>query len=280
MDSLKQRLLTMSSIQTDIQQLESQATKIPQPEDQIRLLLVDDETAILNSLKRLFRKTPYETHTAEGGEPALEILKDTKIDVIISDMRMPEMNGEEFLKQADELYPEIKKIVLSGYANPESILNVVNDSHIYSYVQKPWDELDLKLKVKNAADELYLERLTICQNEDLMKQNDIINTMNESLEQKVKERTAQLALARDSLQQAYDEIEQSYSGIVKMLSYYSSLSVPVLGSHSESVAKIACQFARYIHLDDSAVKEIENVSLLHDIGMTVISSEVIEKPYV
>jgi len=138
-------------------------------------------------------------------------------------------------------------------------------------VHKPWEDLDLKIKVKNAADGLYLERLTRQQNREL-------NDLNENLAQKVEQRTAEVVSARDQLQKAYEELNESYSGIVKMLCYYSSLSTPSLGNHGERVAKLVTQFSRYIRLDESAAKEVETAALLHDIGLTVISDEILATP--
>jgi|GEM_PF-81517 len=250
------------------------------PNEQIRLLLVDDETAILDSLKRLFRDSPHQVSLAENGDKALELLANTDIDIIISDMSMPQMSGEDLLKQVGALYPEIKIIVLSGYTEPASILNVINDAHIYSYVQKPWDDLDLKLKVKNAAEKLYLERLTKNQNNALKQKNNAFEQLNKTLEEQVEKRTTELLETQQSLQKAYEKMQQSYSSIVKMLSYYSGLATPALVNHGERVAELAVQFARYINLDEPAVKEIETAALLHDIGLAVIDNEILAKPYI
>lgn len=252
---------------------------IRNPNEQINILLVDDEAPILRSLKRLFRGAPYDVQIAESGEQALDILASQQCDVIISDMRMPGMSGQDFLKEVQTHYPYIKRIVLSGYAEPENIFSVVNEAHIYSYVQKPWDEMDLKLKVKNAAEELYLERLIQRQNTELKDQNSQINELNDSLEQKVTARTAELVRANDSLQQAYSDIEQSQVGIIKMLSYYSALTTPALKNHGERVAGWAVKIARAMQLDVKSVKEIESAAFLHDIGMVVISNDIIEKPF-
>lgn len=262
----------MSNTQTGKPQTARQTARIFRPDERIRLLLVDDEPSILRSLRRLFRGAPYQVHTAAGGVEALEKLSQTPVDVIISDMRMPGMSGLEFLKNVESQHPQVKRIVLSGYAEPESVIGVVNEAQISSYVHKPWDDLDLKLKVKNAAEGLYLERLTRWLNLQLKK-------LNFSLEARVKQRTAQLAKARDSIQQAYQELDESYAGVVKMLSYYSSLSTPTMENHGENVAKIATRFANHIKLDKQAVQEIETAALLHDIGVAVISDEVLSKPW-
>ncbi|WP_177420769.1 HD domain-containing phosphohydrolase [endosymbiont of Lamellibrachia barhami] len=251
--------------------VEKQEDDILRPDDRIRLLLVDDESSILSSLQRLFRGAVYEVHTAGGGDEALQLLAERPIDVIVSDMRMPGMSGLEFLTNVESLYPDVMRIVLSGYAEPESVIDVVNEAKIFSYVHKPWDDLDLKLKVKNAAERLYLKRLT-------RKQNIELDLMSRSLEEKVRERTAALEKAQEKLQHSYKELDESYQSMVKMLSHYSEIGIPSMGNHGQSVARYASRFAKSINLDEEASRDIVAAALLHDIGLVVVSDAVLAKP--
>ena len=103
----------------------------------VNLLFVDDEPNVLKSLKRLFRATNYNVHLAESGQAGLALLQHQPIDLIISDMRMPHMNGAEFLAQAAQRWPETVRILLTGYADLESTIAAVNNGKIYSYCSKP-----------------------------------------------------------------------------------------------------------------------------------------------
>ncbi|RLJ21008.1 hypothetical protein DJ030_05615 [bacterium endosymbiont of Escarpia laminata] len=253
------------------QAVEKREEYIYRPDERIRLLLVDDESSILSSLQRLFRGAVYEVHTAGGGVEALQLLAEKPIDVIVSDMRMPGMSGLEFLTNVESLYPDVMRIVLSGYAEPESVIDVVNKAKIYSYVHKPWDDLDLKLKVTNAAERLYLKRLTRQQNVEL-------DLMNHSLEEKVGARTAALEKAQEKLQHSYKKLDESYQSMVKMLSHYSEFSIPSMGNHGQSVARYASRFAKSINLDEEASEDIVTAALLHDIGLVVVSDDVLAKP--
>ena len=127
------------------------------PNEKIRLLLVDDEDAVLRSLERTFREKCYEIITKNSAVNALEVLKENCIDVVISDMRMPEMKGADFLSIVKKNHPDVMRIVLSAYSDAQDIMQVVNEADIYAYITKPWDDLDLKLKVRNAAEERYLK---------------------------------------------------------------------------------------------------------------------------
>lgn len=102
------------------------------------LLLVDDEENITRSLLRLLRQDKYKIFTADCGKQGLEILKSNEIGVILSDQRMPEMNGTEFLSQVSKLYPDTIRMVLSGYTDLQTVTNAINEGKIYKFLTKPW----------------------------------------------------------------------------------------------------------------------------------------------
>ena len=108
------------------------------------LLLVDDEPALLNALKREFRSAPYEVLTATSGEEALAVLADRDVQVILSDYRMPGMSGVEFLAQARALRPDAVRMVLSGYADIGAVIAAINQGNIYKFLNKPWDGEELR----------------------------------------------------------------------------------------------------------------------------------------
>ena len=92
------------------------------------VLVVDDEKQILRSFNRLFMDAPYEIHTAESGQDALVLLAETQIDMIISDMRMPGMDGYALLREVKRLYPETIRLILSGYADERVIFNALQNN--------------------------------------------------------------------------------------------------------------------------------------------------------
>ncbi len=123
----------------------------------VRILCVDDEKNVLRSLERLFMDEYYEILTASSGGEGLELLRTTPgIQLIISDYRMPEMSGVEFLKQVYEAWPDTVRIVLSGYADASAIVSAINEGHIYKFIPKPWNDDELKVAVANAIERYYL----------------------------------------------------------------------------------------------------------------------------
>ena len=131
-----------------------------------KILYVDDERANLSSFNALLRRE-YEVFLAEGGAEALEILAKEKIDLIISDQRMPLMTGVELLAQVKAKYPDIIRMVLTGYSDMQAIVDAINKGNIYYYIAKPWKGDELKLILSKALEAYTLRE----KNKDLEKKN-------------------------------------------------------------------------------------------------------------
>lgn len=119
---------------------------------QYTILCVDDEESILNSLKRTLRAKEYTILTALSGDEGLDVLKNNKVDLVISDQRMPKMSGFEFLRQVKEKHPNSTRIMLSGYSDFESLIKTINEGEIIHYISKPWDNEELKAIIKRTLE--------------------------------------------------------------------------------------------------------------------------------
>ena len=126
------------------------ATNLLHDNTQRTLLIVDDEQDILNALKRLFRRSGYTIYTANSAAAALELLAINSIQVIISDQRMPQMNGSEFLSHVRELYPQTVRMMLSGYTELSSLTDAINSGGIFKFLTKPWEDDDLLEQIRHA----------------------------------------------------------------------------------------------------------------------------------
>jgi response regulator RpfG family c-di-GMP phosphodiesterase len=144
------------------------------PENKIAILYVDDEENNLFSFKATFR-IKYNVQTALSGDEALKILAEKPIHIIITDQRMPEMTGVEFLEKVLEKYPDPMRILLTGYADMEAVVDAVNKGKIFHYLAKPWNEEELDLTI-NRAYEKYLEKA------GLKELNEKLETSNDQLE--------------------------------------------------------------------------------------------------
>ena len=164
------------------------------------ILCVDDEENILSSLERVFlEEENYEIVTANSGEEGLKVLKERPVDLIISDQRMPGMSGTEFLKEARKLYPDTIRIVLSGFSDFDTITKAINEGEIYRLIQKPWEDGELLLAVKDSLEKYELMRENRKLQEEVKKQNEELKVFNLQLEEKVKQRTQDVMLRNQAL---------------------------------------------------------------------------------
>ena len=170
------------------------------PEHEFTLLFVDDEANILSSLKRLFRPFGYRIFTAEGGALGLEIMERETVDLVVSDMRMPEMNGAQFLEKVRAKWPDTVRILLTGFAEISATIDAINKGQIFRYISKPWEDNDIALIIKHALQQKVLEREKFRLEELTRKQNEELKDLNANLEEKVKLRTEEVRRAMASLE--------------------------------------------------------------------------------
>lgn len=172
-------------------------------DEEVRILCVDDEENVLRALKRLFLEDDYEILTATSGDEGLEILEGSEpIYVVISDYRMPEMDGIEFLKQVRKRWPDIIRIVLSGYADIASVVDAINEGHIYKFMPKPWNDDELKVTIANAVERYFLHVKNVRLTEELRNANEELQDINDNLEKLVEERTSELMFKNQVLERS------------------------------------------------------------------------------
>jgi response regulator RpfG family c-di-GMP phosphodiesterase len=243
------------------------------------LLFVDDESNILRSLKRLFYPAGYRIFTAESGEKGLEILRSQPIDLVISDMRMPEMSGAQFLEQVCLHWPDTIRILLTGYADIQSTIAAINAGQIYRYLSKPWDDKSIVWEVRRALEHKQLERDKLRLESLAIRQNEELKRLNTSLEAKVKARTEELSRAMDDLQHTHKELKETFMTTVRVFSNFIELRKGPYMGHSRRVAEDAKRLATRLQLNDNDVQNIVFAALLHDIGGMALPDRILTKPF-
>jgi len=243
-----------------------------------KLLCVDDEKNILVSLKRLFRKDNYEIFLAEGGAEGLEIIEKEPIDIIISDMRMPNMDGAEFLSRAKKLRKNVPSILLTGFSDQESTIRAINEGKISAYVSKPWEDNDIKLKVSSLLRISHLEK----EKERLLllthKQNKQLLAWNKKLEEKVDARVRELKEAECMLDKAYEELSSSYDSVVKLLSHAICTREYMLTRDYPDLPVLAEELATVAELSDYMIKQIYYSALLFELGKLALPEKLLNTP--
>jgi DNA-binding NtrC family response regulator len=130
---------------------------LPRPElDRRRILCVDDEEGVTRALRRTLSREGYEVSTRNSPEDALALLKTESFDMIISDYRMPGMTGVELTRICRDRYPEMMRLILTGQADTNMAIEAINQGEVYRFISKPWDDIELKVTLFMAFEQLEL----------------------------------------------------------------------------------------------------------------------------
>ncbi len=246
------------------------STDLPPPPT---ILCVDDEANILSSLRRLFRPAGYRVLVAEGGAAGLEMLEaeQGEVDLVISDMRMPAMDGAHFLAEVRQRWPGILRILLTGYADIESTIAAINEGQIYRYISKPWNDGEVLLTVREALERQALLHETARLEALTARQNEELKVLNAGLEEKVRERTEELRLAHERLKRSFFTSIQVFANLIE-------LRGGSMAGHSRRVADLARRIAAGLGLDGRQCNDVFLAGLLHDIGKIGLPDALLAKP--
>ncbi len=224
------------------------------------ILYVDDEPDNLTVFKSNFRRY-YKVHTASSAQEGIDILKEQDIHVIITDQRMPEITGVQFLENIIEDYPDSIRMILTGFSDVEAVIQAINKGRVYRYITKPWDRDDLKITIDKALESYHLKK----ENKNLIQS---LQEANQNLEQKVKERTIEVEHQKKEIENLLHNIlpeeiaeELRQSGQAKPM-------------HYEVVSVLFTDFKGFTNL----AEVLEPVELVHELNHCFIHfDEIIEK---
>jgi response regulator RpfG family c-di-GMP phosphodiesterase len=242
------------------------------PPPMFKVLFIDDEVNILRTIKRIFHGKPFKLVLADSAQKAFEFMQSNTVHVVVSDMRMPGMSGSEFLAKVAKDFPQTYRIVLSGFADLESTLEVVNNGQIHRFLQKPWDNQELINAVEYGITQCRLKS----ENTRLLKltaeQNKQLSSVNSTLEEKVEQRTKQLKIA-------LNESEQSMSSVKKVVYNLVSINPHCSGAFAKSVSKIAVDIAQEMGVNKKLLEDISFAGSICEIGMVGLDAKVITTPF-
>lgn len=235
------------------------------------ILCVDDEPHLAAALRRLLRGAGHAVHVAGSGEEALALLEAESIDLVISDMRMPGMDGAQLLARVRDRWPSVARVLLTGYADLQSTIAAINAAHVYRYLTKPWNDQELLTVVQQIFDYQTLQRekeqleaVTHAQNKDLAQ-------LNATLEHKVLERTAELS-------EAHQKLKKSYVSCIRMFSNLLEWRGGPLAGHSRRVADLTRRTAKVMGLSESEQQDAFIAALIHDIGHITLPDGMLGRP--
>ncbi|PZW91176.1 response regulator RpfG family c-di-GMP phosphodiesterase [Pseudomonas sp. 478] len=234
--------------------------------DKPKVLLVDDEESILNSLRRLLRGQPYELLLATSGGQALEIMEQHSIDLVMTDARMPNMDGATLLARIHQLYPTTTRILLTGYADMPTIIKAINEGKIHRYISKPWSDEEMLLTLRQSLAHQYSERERQRLEQLTRLQNDQLKSLNITLEKHVAARTAELQQTADMLDLAYEELKHSYVTGTEVFSLLANLRLPPAKQTNRQIIELVRVYCKLHGLDEGTSRDLTMAAALYNIG--------------
>jgi response regulator RpfG family c-di-GMP phosphodiesterase len=223
-----------------------------------RVLYVDDEPSLCRAFARLFRQdAKVVVATASSPQEALVLLDAEQFDVIVSDLRMPGMSGIELLAKGRRMRPEMRRLLVSGFADFESALDAINEVGVDRMLVKPWDIGELRTAVHGAAEHAFLQRENTRMTAELRRRGEELAAINQKLDALVEERTSNLL---DGLVSALDMRDSETQW------------------HSRRVGRYARRLAEEYGITGRDLDDIERGATLHDIGKIGVRDAVLLKP--
>lgn len=248
-------------------------------DEKVKVLFVDDEKQILVALRRLFRSSGWKIYTAESGAEGLVIIAEQAIDLVVSDMRMPNMNGAEFLEQVSIQSPSTVKVLLTGYSEIDSTIAAINKGKIFSYCSKPWDNDELRETLQRAV---YSRQLEIERDRLLAitkQQNEALKSINENLEQKVEERAAVIRKAATAVKKLNRKLTDSYRNSVEVFASLVEMGRKSTSGRNKRVAEMARTLAEVCQLDEQTIEQVYYAALLSNIGKLSLPDDIARMNY-
>ena len=235
------------------------------PAEQPTLFLVDDETGILRAMARELKDLDVKIYPFEGAQAALDYLDVVKPDVVISDVRMPGMDGIEMMEVIATKLPLSERVLLSGYADMDAAIGAINKGRVHYYLEKPWDKEQLQQVVYKGIrlsqlrkENEFLEQLT-------QQQNAQLQLWNEELEKKVEARTHLL--------------KESYQGSISTFSCMVEQRMHDHQSNSRQVADLCRSIGESLGLDKDDLLALNFAALMRNVGKIGFSDELLSTPY-
>jgi response regulator RpfG family c-di-GMP phosphodiesterase len=246
--------------------------------DKPKVLLVDDEESILNSLRRLLRGQPYEVLLATSGAQALEIMRQQSIDLVMSDARMPNMDGATLLAHIQQRYPDTIRIMLTGYADPSAIIKAINEGQIHRYISKPWHDEEMLLTLRQSLAYQHSERERLRLVQETWDQNEKLKLLNATLEKHVASRTAELQQTADMLDLAYEELKHSYVTGTEVFSLLANLRLPPAKQTNRQIIELVRVYCKLHGVDEGTSRDLTMAAALYNIGKLSWTDSMITAP--
>ncbi len=251
------------------------------------LLLVDDEPAVRSALRRLLRPLGHRILLAESGAAAIEILENEGVDLVMSDMRMPQMDGAQLLQIVRQRWPEAMRLLLTGYADISSTIAAINQGEIHRYIAKPWDDQDLMLSLREALDRhrlaqenKLLQKVTAERHALLQATNTQLDDVNHQLEHaNAQLEKAELSQVNDMLGAAFAKLQSNFMLSIKIFAGLLELREGSQPGFSERIGQLSQRLAKKLDMSEAQRNDCYAAGLLCEVGKIGLPDSMLRKPF-
>lgn len=244
----------------------------------VDILFVDDEANVLNALKRLMSFESYRCRFFISAKEALQSLEQEPADIIVSDMRMPEMPGDEFLIACRPFCPNAFYFILSGYADFNSVIHALNEGGVQRFISKPWQDEKLLQAFSEAAELVRLRKDHERLNNLAKRQALQLKEANKTLEQQVAARTSELQQTADMLDLSFEELNHSYGVFIDVVAQVLQLRSSAPQEHINDIAESAKALAAQQGFTERDQTHVYRAAKLHELGKIRIPEKTLNKP--
>jgi response regulator RpfG family c-di-GMP phosphodiesterase len=237
-----------------------------------RVLLVDDEPGILAAAHHLLQPEGYELYEAVHPHQGLELLRQASMAVILSDQRLPELSGLEFLAQAKQLQPNASRVLMTAYSDADTLVAAINTGEIFRFLAKPWRREELLATVRNAAQRYEL----LCRNLALQANTAAANVKLGELNAELQKRVAEGLKQNEQLTRLNAALEHNLQSSVELCFKMLLTFDPSLGMHGKRVAELCHALAENLALPAEQCQVLKFSALLHDVGLVGMEHNLIK----
>ncbi|HEX4842285.1 MAG TPA: HD domain-containing phosphohydrolase [Limnobacter sp.] len=244
-----------------------------------KILFVDDDSNIINALRRVFRLEPYDMLFTTDPREAISLAKREKPAVVICDMRMPGLSGVDVLQAINEISANSGKIILTGHADVDSSIDAINLGQVDRFLSKPWKDDEIRHAVSELVELFQIRIETEQLNQALAEKVYELENFRTELQSKVDERLNEIRQVNALLDQSRKDIKLQYLSAIRVFCNFLDLRSPALAAHSRRVAELSRILAQQLALDEVETQQIYIAALLHDIGKIGLPDRTLFTPF-
>jgi response regulator RpfG family c-di-GMP phosphodiesterase len=235
------------------------------------ILLVEDDTTVLAALKGILEREQFHVVACTSPLKALDVLADREFAVIMSDQRMPEMAGLDFLVASRKLRPDSSRILLTAVVSLPTVIDAINRGEIYRFVAKPWLREELIATVRDAVQRHQLTRSNLALQAETSRLNAELTGANQALESKVGDLESQ----RRQLDAANSGLTTRYENSLELCRRILTAYDPILGSQAKALVEFANKMAESEHLKEGERHVLKSAAWLCDLGLIGVPREML-----